>query len=199
MSVTASQVAQLRKMTDCGMRDCKKALDECAGDIDKAVEWLRKKGLSAAASKSNRSTNAGRIFSYIHSTGTVGVLVELACETDFVANTEQFQELGKNLCMHICATAPAALKREDIPAELVEKEKEIMREQMKDSLEGKSEEMQEKIITGKMNRFYKENALLEQMYVKDDKKSIEDVIKEGIATLKENITLNRFQRFQIGA
>lgn len=199
MSVTASQVAQLRKMTDCGMRDCKKALDECAGDIDKAVEWLRKKGLSSAASKSDRSTNAGRIFSYIHSNGTVGVLLELACETDFVANTEQFQELGKNLCMHVCATSPAALRREDIPTELVEKEKEIMREQMKDSLEGKSEEMQEKIISGKMNRFYKENALMEQMYVKDDKKSIEDVIKEGIATLKENITLNRFQRFQIGA
>lgn len=199
MSVTAAQVAELRKITDSGMRDCKKALDECDGDIDKAVEWLRKKGLSAAGNKSGRSTNAGRVFSYIHSNGQIGVMVELACETDFVANTEQFQELGKNLCMHVCAASPSALKREEVPAELVEKEKEIMREQMKDSLAGKPEEMQEKIITGKMNRFYKENALMEQMYVKDDKKSIEDVIKEGIGTLKENITLNRFQRFQIGA
>lgn len=199
MSVTASQVAELRKRTDCGMRDCKKALDECSGDMEKAVEWLRKKGLSSASSKSGRSTNAGRVFSYIHSNGQVGVLLELACETDFVANTEQFQELGKNLCMHICASSPTALRREDVPKELVEKEKEIMREQMKDNLEGKSEEMQEKILDGKMNRFYKENALMEQMYVKDDKKSIEDVVKEGIGTLKENISLNRFQRFQIGA
>lgn len=199
MSVSAAQVAELRKITDSGMRDCKKALTECDGNMDKAVEWLRKKGLSAAGNKTGRSTNAGRVFSYIHSNGLIGVLVEVACESDFVANTEQFQTLGKDLCMHVCAAAPTALKREDVPSELVEKEKEIMREQMKKQLDGKPEEMKTKIIEGKMNRFYKENVLLEQAFIKDDKKTIDDVVKETIGTLKENISLNRFSRFQIGA
>lgn len=199
MSVSAAQVAELRKITDSGMRDCKKALTECDANMDKAVEWLRKKGLSAAGNKTGRSTNAGRVFSYIHSNGLIGVLVEVACESDFVANTEQFQTLGKDLCMHVCAAAPTALKREDVPSELVEKEKEIMREQMKKQLDGKPEEMKTKIIEGKMNRFYKENVLLEQAFIKDDKKTIDDVVKETIGTLKENISLNRFSRFQIGA
>lgn len=199
MAITAAQVAELRKITDCGMQDCKKALDECNGDMEKAVEFLRKKGLSSASSKVGRNTNSGRVFSYIHSNGLIGVMVELACETDFVANTEQFQELGKSLCMHICATSPKALKREDVDSQLIEKEKNILKEQMKDQLKDKKEEMQEKILSGKMDKFFKENVLLEQAYVKDDKKTIEEVIKESIGTLKENITLNRFQRFEIGA
>lgn len=199
MSVDASLVADLRKRTGSGIRDCKKALQECEGDMEKAVEFLRKKGLAAADSKSDRSTTAGRVISYIHDGGQVGVMLELACETDFVANTEQFQELGRDLCMQICAMSPIAVSRDTVDAEVVEKEKEIYREQMKEQLSGKPENVQDKILSGKIDKFFQENTLLEQNFIKDDKATVEGHIKNSIATLKENISVKRFVRFEIGA
>ena len=198
MSSNSSLVAQLREKTGCGIKDCKFALDECKGDLEKAIEYLRKKGLASAGAKSGRATNAGRVVSYIHSNGQIGVLVELNCETDFVANTDIFQELGKDLCMHICAMKPIALDRQSLPKEIVEKEKEIYQEQMKTQLKDKPPEAQEKILVGKLDKFYKDFLLMEQLFVKDDKKSGEEIIKEKIATLKENITIKRFARYQLG-
>ncbi len=198
MSVNTSLISDLRKRTGCGIKDCKKALTECDGDLEKAVEFLRKKGLAAADSKSGRSTDAGKVFSYIHAGGQVGVLLELGCETDFVANTEQFETLGKDICMHICAASPVAVTRENMPADVVETEKGIYREQMKDQLEGKPENIQDKILTGKMDKFFKDSVLMEQLFVKDDSQTIEDLIKLQISTLKENINLKRFSRFGIG-
>lgn len=187
-------IKELRERTSCGMMDCKKALEESNDDIDKAIEYLRKKGLADASKKAGRAANAGRIISYIHAGGQMGVLLELNCETDFVGNTECFQELGKDLCMHICAMNPMVVRREEIPAEVIEREKEIYREQMKD----KPATAQEKIIEGKLEKFYKDNVLLEQMYVKDENITVEELIKEKIGTIKENISVARFVRFQVG-
>ena len=195
MGIPTSLVKELRDQTSCGIKDCKKALEEANGDLEKAVALLRKKGLSDAAKKSGRGTNAGRVISYIHAGGQVGVMLELNCETDFVANTDPFQELGKDLCMQICAMNPIVVKREDISAEIIEKEKDIYREQIKD----KPAHAQEKIIEGKLAKFYKENVLLEQPFVKDEKRTVEDILKDAIATIKENLTVARFSRFQIGS
>jgi elongation factor Ts len=194
MGVSNSLIKDLRERTGCGIMDCKNALDANECDLEKAIEYLRKKGLADASKKVGRGTNAGRIISYIHAGGQIGVMLELNCETDFVANTDKFQELGKELCMHICAMSPVACKREDIPADIIAREKEIYLEQIKD----KPAAAQEKIVQGKLDKFFKDNVLLEQMFVKDDKRTVEEIIKENIGTIKENISVARFARFQIG-
>lgn len=194
MATSTKLVKELRDRTACGIKDCKKALTECNDDIEKAIEFLRKKGLADAAKKSGRGTNAGKIISYIHAGGQMGVLLELNCETDFVGNTDAFMDLGKDICMHICAMNPVAVTREEIPEDIIQKEKDIYLEQ----IGNKPDNIKEKIVAGKLEKYYKENVLLEQPYVKEDKKSVEDIIKENIGKIKENITVTRFARFQIG-
>ncbi len=194
--ITSEMIKELREKTLAGMLDCKKALAECGGDMDKAVEFLRKKGLSSASKKSSRSAKEGIVASYIHTNNKVGVLLELNCETDFVARNGEFQDLAKDICMQIAAVGPQYVASEDVPAEIVEKEREIYREQMKDS--GKPENVVEKIIDGKVKKFYTEVCLLDQEFIKDSKLTIGDLIKNKISTLGENITVGRFERYQIG-
>jgi elongation factor Ts len=197
MEITAKMVKELRDATNAGMMDCKKALAECEGDIEKAKEYLRKKGIAKAEKKADRATSQGLVGSYIHMGGKVGVLVEVACETDFVARTEDFQEMVHNLAMHIAAASPVAVTREEVDPSLIEKEKEIYAAQMRE--EGKPEPMIEKIVEGKVGKFYSEIVLLEQKYVKDPDLSIEDYIKSVIGKLGENMQVKRFARFSIGA
>ena len=194
--ITSDMIKELREKTLAGMLDCKKALVECGGDMEKAVEYLRKKGLSSAAKKSARSAKEGIVTAYIHSNNKVGVLLELNCETDFVARNGEFQALAKDIAMQIAATSPQFVGSEDVPADVIEKEREIYREQMKDS--GKPANVVEKIIDGKVKKFFSEVCLLEQEYIKDNKLTVNDLIKNMIATLGENITVGRFERFQIG-
>ncbi|MBN22412.1 MAG: translation elongation factor Ts [Bdellovibrionaceae bacterium] len=196
MSITASSVKDLREKTGAGMMDCKKALTETSGDFEKAVEWLRKKGIANAAKKEGRATKEGLVTSYIHAGGRVGVLLEVNCETDFVARTEQFQDFTKDVAMHIAASSPSWLLPEEVPAVTLEKEKEIAVEQMRQ--EGKPEAMLEKIAEGKVKKFYEENCLMLQSFVKDPSKTIEQIQKEIIGTLGENITIKRFVRFGLG-
>ncbi len=194
--ITSDMIKELREKTLAGMLDCKKALVECGGDMEKAVEYLRKKGLSTAAKKSARSAKEGIVAAYIHNNNKVGVLLELNCETDFVARNTEFQELAKDIAMQIAAASPQYVSSEDVPADVIEKEKEIYREQMKDS--GKPANVVEKIIEGKVKKFFTEVCLLDQEFIKDNKMTINDLIKNKIATLGENITVGRFERFQIG-
>ncbi len=196
MEVKAAVVKELREKTGLGMMDCKKALVETNGDLDKAVEYLRKKGALKAARREGRTTSEGRIGSYVHMTGKIGVLLELKCESDFVAKTEQFGELVKDICMHIAASAPGWVSVEDIPEEILAKEKEIYMSQAKDS--GKPEKILEKIAEGKMKKFYSEVCLLEQPFVKDTDITVSQLIKDKIAQLGENITVGRFVRLQLG-
>jgi elongation factor Ts len=189
-------IKELREKTLAGMLDCKKALVECGGDMEKAVEYLRKKGLSSAAKKSARSAKEGIVTAYIHSNNKVGVLLELNCETDFVARNGEFQALAKDIAMQIAAASPQYVSSEDVPADVIEKEREIYREQMKDS--GKPANVVEKIIDGKVKKFFSEVCLLDQEFIKDNKLTVNDLIKNMIATLGENITVGRFERFQIG-
>jgi elongation factor Ts len=196
MEISAKMVKDLREKTGLGMMDCKKALVESEGDLDKAVEYLRKKGALKAATREGRATSEGRIGSYIHMNGKIGVLVELNCESDFVAKTDQFAELVKDLCMHVAASSPSWISPDDIPEEVVAKEKEIYMSQAKQA--GKPDKMLEKIADGKLKKFYSEVCLLEQSFVKDTDKSIAELIKEKIAQLGENITIGRFCRFQLG-
>lgn len=196
MEITPKQVKELREMTNAGMMDCKKALQDAEGDIEAAVKILREKGLSSAAKRAHREANEGRIFSYIHSNEKLGVMVELNCETDFVAKTEDFLQLGKNLAMQVAAANPMVVSREDVPAEIVEKEKEIFRNQALQS--GKPEKVLDKIIEGKIEKFYHEVVLLEQPFIKDDKIIVEDLLKETIGKLGENMKIRRFARFQLG-
>ncbi len=195
MSVTAEMVKKLREQTGAGMMDCKKALTEANGDFDKAVDILRKKGLAAAAKKAGRATSEGLIGSYVHM-DKIGVLVEVNCETDFVARTDDFRQLVKDIAMHIAAANPRYLSREDVPSDVIEKEKDIYRDQIK----GKPEHVIEKILEGKLEKFYSENCLLEQIFVKDpdQKKTIKDLVNEMIVKLGENIVVKRFVRFQLG-
>jgi len=195
MSITAEMVKQLREKTGAGMMECKKALTEANGDFDKAIEVLRKKGISAAEKRAGRVASEGIIGSYIHM-DKIGVLVEVNCETDFVARTDDFRTLVKDIAMHIAAANPRYLSREDVPAEVIEKEKEIYKEQIK----GKPEHIVDKIVEGKLEKFYNENCLLEQIFVKDpeQKKTIKDIVTETIAKLGENIVVKRFVRFQLG-
>ncbi|HEX8907695.1 MAG TPA: translation elongation factor Ts [Anaeromyxobacteraceae bacterium] len=194
--VSASMVKELREKTGAGMMDCKKALSEAGGDFSKAEEVLRKKGLAAAAKKSSRAATEGAVASYIHMGGKIGVLVEVNCETDFVARTDGFQTLVKDLSMHIAAANPLYVKREEVPPELIEKELEIARAQARE--QKKPDAIVEKIAQGKVDKFYKEIVLLEQPFVKEDKKSIQEVITEAIAKIGENIQVRRFARFVLG-
>ena len=194
--VTSAMIKELRDKTQAGMMDCKKALTETDGDMEKAVEFLRKKGLASADKKMGREVTEGIVASYIHNNNKIGVLIELKTMTDFVARNEDFQELARELAMQIAAANPLYVSPEEVPADVVEKEKEIYREQMKDS--GKPENVIEKIVEGKLQKFYSEVCLLEQEFIKDGSIKIKDLIKEKIATFGENIAVGKFARFQIG-
>ncbi|HMK35570.1 MAG TPA: translation elongation factor Ts [Desulfomonilaceae bacterium] len=196
MEITAQLVKELREKTGLGMMDCKKALTETQGNLEEAVDYLRKKGALKAAKREGRATSEGRIGSYIHMTGKIGVLLELNCESDFVAKTEEFNQLAKDLCMQVAASAPRWVNPEDIPADIVAKEKDIYMGQAKEA--GKPEKMLEKIAEGKLKKFYSEVCLMEQNFVKEPDKTVTDLIKEKIAQLGENITVGRFVRFQLG-
>jgi elongation factor Ts len=179
-----------------GLMDCKAALQECDGDFEKAMKYLREKGLASAAKKADRSATDGTVASYIHAGSKLGVLIEVSSETDFVAKTTDFQELAKNLAMHVAAAAPAYVKREDVPAQVVEQEREIYKNQMADSK--KPAEIMDKIITGKLDKFFQETCLLEQAYIKDPDKKISDLIADAVAKVGENIQVKRFARFAVG-
>lgn len=194
--ITAAMVKELREKSGAGMMDCKKALQESEGDFEQAMDLLRKKGIAKAAKRADREAKEGLIVSYIHPGSKLGVLVEVNCETDFVANTDDFKDFGKNLAMHIAASNPLAVKREELDPEVVQKEKTIFMEQARES--GKPEHILEKIIQGRLEKFYSETCLLEQPYVRDTDKSIQDLITETIAKVGENITVKRFARFRIG-
>jgi len=196
MEITAAQVKELRDRTGIGMMDCKGALVEANGDIDKAIEILRKKGKAKAEKKADRAATEGVIWSYIHPGNRIGVLVEVNCETDFVAKNEGFQEFVKDIAMHIAATNPAAIRREEIDADLVAKEREIYMEQARS--QNKPEKILERIVEGKLDKYFQENCLLEQAFVKDPQKTIKDYLTETIARIGENINISRFVRFQLG-
>jgi len=196
MAVTAEQVKELRERTGIGMMECKRALEEAGGDAEKAIEILRKKGYARAKDKAHRTASEGAVGAYIHSNAKIGVLVEVNCETDFVARTDEFKELVKNISMHIAASNPLYIAPSDVPEDVLEKEKDIIREQFKDSK--KPAEIVEKIVQGKLNKFYEEVCLLEQPYVRDDKIKVKDLITAFVAKSKENTRVGRFARFQIG-
>lgn len=196
MNITADQVRELREKTGAGMMDCKKALVESSGDFEKAVEFLRKKGIASAAKKAGRVAKEGAIASYIHGEGKVGVLVEINCETDFVARTEQFRQFVKDVSMHIAAASPQWVSSDQVPAEVIEKEKEIAIAQMKD--QKKPAAVLEKIAEGKIKKFYEDTCLIHQAFIKDNTKTVEQVQKEVIAALGENIAIRRFARFVLG-
>jgi elongation factor Ts len=195
-TISAAMVKQLREKTGAGMMDCKQALVECDADIDKAIDFLRTKGLATARKRAGRAMTEGTIQSYIHMGGKLGVLVEVNCETDFVAKNEDFVNFAKNIAMHIAATNPLGIKPEDVPEDIVNREKEIYQTQALET--GKPENVLAKIVDGKMNKFFKENCLLNQAYVRDPDLSVEDVLSELIAKIGENITIRRFVRFQTG-
>ena len=194
--IDAKQVKELRERTGSGMMDCKKALTETNGDIDKAIEYLREKGLSAAAKKAGRIATEGLIESYIHGGGRIGVLLEVNCETDFVAKTDDFKELCKDIAMHIAAAKPEFLSKEDIPASVIEKEKEILTAQALN--EGKPEKVVEKMVEGRIQKYYKDVCLLEQPFVKDSDKTITGLINEKVASIGEKISIRRFVRYELG-
>ena len=196
MSIDAKLVKTLRDKTGAGMMDCKRALVETSGDLDKAVDHLRKSGVAKAEKKGVRETKEGLVYSYIHAGGRLGVLVELNCETDFVANTEGFIELAHNLAMQIAATNPVALDRDSIDESIVVREKDIFMEQAK--AQGKPDNIIEKMVEGRINKFYQESCLMDQTYIKDPDKKVYDLITETISTLGENISINRYIRFAIG-
>ncbi|MDD4321336.1 MAG: translation elongation factor Ts [Acidaminococcaceae bacterium] len=194
--ITAGLVKELRERTGAGMMDCKKALTETAGDIDKAIDFLREKGLAAAAKKAGRVAAEGLVYSYIHGGGRIGVLVEVNCETDFVAKTENFQTLVKDIAMHIAAANPVYINREEVPVAELEHEKEVLSEQARN--EGKPEKIIEKMVAGRIEKYYKEVCLLDQMFVKDTDKTISQLVNESIAKIGENISIRRFTRYQLG-
>ena len=196
MSINAKLVKTLRDKTGAGMMDCKRALVETAGDLEKAVDHLRKSGIAKAEKKGARETKEGLIYSYIHAGGRLGVLVELNCETDFVANTDGFTELAHNLAMQIAATNPIALDRDSIDDNVVVREKDIFTEQAKS--QGKPDNIIERMVEGRINKFYQESCLMDQTYIKDPDKKIRDLFTETISTLGENISINRYIRFAIG-
>ena len=195
-TISASTVKELREISGAGMMDCKKALTEASGDLEKAIDILRKTGMAKARSKSGRSAKEGIILPYIHPGAKLGVLLEINCETDFVANTDDFKNLSKDIAMHIAASAPMSVSREEIPHETLEREKEIYADQARQS--GKPENIIEKMTEGRLNKFYQENVLLEQTFVKDPDKTVADLITETVAKLGENILISRFSRFQLG-
>jgi elongation factor Ts len=196
MIIDAKTVKELRDKTGAGMMDCKNALKDSDGNIEKAIDYLRKTGIAKAEKKGSRDTKEGIIYSYIHAGGRLGVLIEVNCETDFVAKTDGFVELSHNLAMQIAATNPIALERESIPESVISREKEIYADQAKSS--GKPENIIEKMVDGRMNKFFQENCLMEQAYIKDSEKKVLDLLTESIATLGENITISRYTRFAVG-
>lgn len=196
MEITASMVKELREKTGAGMMDCKKALAEANGNMEKAVEVLRERGIASASKKSGRIAAEGLVESYIHSNGRIGVLVEVNCETDFVAKTDEFHSFVRDIAMHIAATNPKYLRREEVSLEEVEKEKEILKQQALN--EGKPEKIIEKMVEGRLDKFYKEICLLEQPFVKDPDKTIDVLVKEKIAKIGENINIRRFVRYELG-
>jgi elongation factor Ts len=195
-SISAAMVKQLREKTGAGMMDCKQALVDCDADIDKAIDFLRTKGLATARKRAGRAMTEGTIQSYIHMGGKLGVLVEVNCETDFVAKNEDFVDFAKNIAMHIAATNPLGIRAEDVPEEIVNREKDIYQAQALET--GKPENVIAKIVDGKMNKFFKDNCLLNQAYVRDPDLTVEDLLNELIAKIGENITIRRFARFQTG-
>jgi len=196
MEISIELVKDLRQRTGAGVIDCKTALREAKGDMEAAIEYLRRKGLATAAKKAGRIATDGLVSSYIHAGGKMGVLVEVNCETDFVAKTEDFQSFAKNIAMHIAATNPQYIKREEIPPEVLERERRIYRSQALES--GKPQRVIDKIVEGKMERFYSEVCLLEQTYFKDADVAVKEVLDTMIAKVGENITIRRFARFQLG-
>ncbi|MGD2028455.1 MAG: translation elongation factor Ts [Desulfobacterales bacterium] len=195
-TISAATVKKLREKTGAGIMDCKEALSQCNGDMGKAVDFLRTKGLASAAKRAGRATTEGIVESYIHMDSKLGALVEINCETDFVAKNEDFKEFAKNIAMHITATNPVGLRQEDVPKETIDKEKEIYRAQVLEM--GKPEKIVDKIVEGKLNKFFKDNCLMNQAYVRDPDITIEDLLKDMIAKIGENITIKRFARFKIG-
>ena len=193
---SAKTVKQLREISGAGMMDCKKALEECSYDLDKAMDILRKNGIAKAKKKAGRTAKDGVIIPYIHPGSKLGVLAEINCETDFVARTEGFQDFARDVAMHIAATSPLAINREDISDEIISKEQEIFKDQALKS--GKPENIIEKMVEGRLNKFYQENVLLEQNYVKNPDQTIQDLLSDTISTLGENIEIKRFSRFQLG-
>ena len=196
MGIDAKLVKTLREKTGAGMMDCKNALVDSNGDLDKAVDYLRKSGVAKAEKKGTRDTREGLVYSYIHAGGRLGVLLELNCETDFVAKTDGFTELAHNLAMQIAATNPLSLDRESIDDEIIAREQEIFTDQAKS--EGKPDNIIEKMVEGRLSKFFQESCLLEQTYIKDPDKKVSDLLTETIATLGENISINRFIRFAVG-
>jgi elongation factor Ts len=196
MEISPRAIKELRQRTGVGVMDCKKALLECAGNINEAIDFLRKKGLAKAAKRAGRQTAEGLITSYIHPGGKIGVLVDINCETDFVARTEDFRNLAKEIAMHIAAMNPIAISREDVPPEVIEKEKEILRAEAATS--GKPEKVVDKIVEGRLEKFFAEQCLLEQAYIKDPDITVKDLIADTIAKLGENIIVRRFTRYQLG-
>ncbi|MDD4362911.1 MAG: translation elongation factor Ts [Atribacterota bacterium] len=196
MSISAKSVKELRDKTGAGMMDCKKALLHSEGDPDKALDYLRKKGIQSATSKLSRKASNGIITSYIHLNGKVGVLLEINCETDFVAKTNEFNELAKNITLQIAAANPKYVKREDVPQDVIDKEKEVYYGQAENM--NKPPKVLESIVEGKINKFYKEICLLEQPYIRDPEKTVNELVLETIAKIKENIVVKRFTRYQLG-
>jgi len=197
-TVDAKMVAKLRKETGAPMMDCKRALEATDGNWDQAIETLRKQGVKDAAGKASRDAAEGKIFSYIHTGDTIGVLLEIDCETDFVARNEQFNEFGHELCLHLAFTRPRYLTREEVPNDQVEKERAFLLEQVKEQMANKPQEIQEKAVEGRMQQFFQDRCLMEQKYIKDDKITIEDWRKQMIATIGENLVIKRFAVFAIG-
>ncbi len=196
MEISASMVKELRETTGAPMMDCKKALSESNGNLEEAISYLRKKSIATASKKVDRSTTEGLIESYIHPGSKLGVMIELNCETDFVARSDDFKELIKNLSMHIAALNPLFISKNDVNPELIEKEKEIYLTQAKNS--GKPEKIWSKIVDGRLEKFFSEICLLDQTYIKDDKRTVKDIINEVVAKLGENISVRRFVRYQLG-
>jgi elongation factor Ts len=195
-TISAAMVKELREKSGAGIMDCKQALAENDGDMDKAVDFLRKKGLATAAKRAGRATSEGTVQSYIHMGGKIGVMVEVNCETDFVAKTDDFIEFARNLAMHIAATSPVGITAEDVPGDVIERERSIYRDQAVEM--GKPEKMIDKIVDGKLSKFFKESCLMDQPFVRDPEKTITDYLNEVIAKTGEKVTIKRFARFQVG-
>ncbi len=196
MAVNVKDIKDLRDRTNAGMNDCKKALEECGGDIDKAVDWLRAKGIASAAKKAGRIATEGAVHSYIHAGGRIGVLLEVNCETDFVAMGDAFKNLVADLGLHIAAAAPRFLTKEEVPADVLANEKEVQKQRVME--EGKPAAVAERIVEGRIGKFYEDICLLEQKFVKDDSKTIRELVAETAAKCGENVRIRRFVRFELG-
>ncbi len=194
--VSAADIKSLRERTGAGMLDCKKALNENSGDLEQAIDWLRQKGISKAAKKSGRTASEGLVEAYIHAGGKIGVLLEINCETDFVALTDDFQELARDIAMHIAAASPEYVTKDEVPEDAIERERKVQLARVME--EGKPEHIAEKIVAGRMNKYFEEVCLLEQSFIKDDSRSVGQVLTEKVATIGENIQVRRFSRFVMG-